>query len=96
MGLRREKPHAHRRVVWQAASLLLAYPDEGQPGGLDMVRAAVNALAENDRAPLLRRPPVDHTVDHRGRRILGDLRLATAAHAVPHLLVPAAHRLPLP
>jgi nitrate reductase delta subunit len=40
-------------VVWQAASLLLAYPDEGQPGGLDMVRAAVNAPAENDRAPLL-------------------------------------------
>ena len=83
-------------MVWQAASLLLAYPDEGQPGGLDMVRAAVNALAENDRAPLLRRPPVHHTVDHRGRRILGDLRLATGAHAVPHLLVPAVHRLPLP
>src|SRR5664279_5142389 len=28
-------------------------PRRGQPGGLDMVRAAVNALAENDRAPLL-------------------------------------------
>ena len=52
MGLRREKPPAHRRVVWQAASLLLAYPDEGQPGGLDMMRATVNTLAENDRAPL--------------------------------------------
>ena len=32
---------------------MLAYPAEGQPGGRDMVRAAVNALAENDRAPLL-------------------------------------------
>ena len=31
MRLRREKPPAHRRVVWQAASLLLAYPDDGQP-----------------------------------------------------------------
>ena len=53
MRLRREKPPAHRREVGQAASLQLAYPDEGQPGGLDMMRAAVNALAENDRAPLL-------------------------------------------
>lgn len=53
MRLRREKPPAHRRVVWQTAALLLAYPDQGQPGGLDMMRAAVNALAENDRAPLL-------------------------------------------
>ena len=53
MRLRREKPPAHRRVVWQAAALLLAYPDQGQPGGLDMMRATVNALAENDRAPLL-------------------------------------------
>ena len=52
MRLRQEKPPAHRRVAWQAASLLLAYPDQGQPGGLDMMRATVNALAENDRAPL--------------------------------------------
>ena len=52
MRLRQEKPPAHRRVAWQAASLLLAYPDQDQPGGLDMMRAAVNA-AENDRAPLL-------------------------------------------
>ena len=60
MRLRREKPPAHRRVIWQAVALLLAYPDEGQPGGLDMMRAAVNALAENDRAPLLA------CADHRG------------------------------
>ena len=52
MRLRREKTPAHRRVVWQAASLLLAYPDEGQPGGLDMMRATVNTLTETDRAPL--------------------------------------------
>ena len=39
-------------MVWQAASSLPAYPDQGQPGGLDMMRATVNALAQNDRAPL--------------------------------------------
>lgn len=52
MRLRQEEPPAHRRVVWHAASLLLAHPDQGQTGGLDMARATVNALAENDRAPL--------------------------------------------
>ena len=45
MRLRREKPPAHRRVVWQAASLLLAYPDDGQPDRLDMVQAAVDVAA---------------------------------------------------
>ncbi|HYN72900.1 MAG TPA: nitrate reductase molybdenum cofactor assembly chaperone [Nakamurella sp.] len=53
MKLRREKPPAHRRVVWQAASLLLAYPDDGQPARLDTVRAAVDTLADSDRTPLL-------------------------------------------
>jgi len=53
MRLRREKPPTHRRVVWQVASLLLAYPDEGQPARLDMVEAALDSLAEGDRAPLL-------------------------------------------
>ena len=52
MRLRQEKPPAHRRVTWQAASLLPAYPDQGQPAGLAMMRATVNALAENDGAPL--------------------------------------------
>jgi len=49
MRLRREKPPAHRRVVWQVASLLLAYPDDGQPGRLDTVQAAVDTLADSDR-----------------------------------------------
>ena len=45
MRLRREKTPAHRRVVWQAASLLLAYPDDGQSDRLDMVQAAVDVAA---------------------------------------------------
>jgi len=53
MRIRREKPPAHRRVVWQAASLLLAYPDDGQPDRLDLVRAAVTSLPDNERVPLL-------------------------------------------
>ena len=53
MRLRREKPPAHRRVVWQVASLLLAYPDQGQPARLDMVRAALDSLPDTDRVPLL-------------------------------------------
>ena len=37
----------HRRVVWQAASLLLAYPDDGQPDRLDLVEsAAVDSLPD--------------------------------------------------
>ena len=53
MRLRREKPPAHRRVVWQVASLLLAYPDEGQPARLDTVEAALDSLPDTDRVPLL-------------------------------------------
>lgn len=53
MRLRREKPPANRRVVWQAASLLLAYPDADQDRRLDVVEAAAAGLAEHDRAPLL-------------------------------------------
>ena len=52
MRLRREKPPAHCRVAWQAASLLLAYPDDGQHDRLDMVEAGVADLPEADRAPL--------------------------------------------
>ena len=50
MRLRREKTPAHRRVVWQAASLLLAYPDDGQSNRLVMVHAAVTSLPEGERA----------------------------------------------
>ena len=42
-----------RRIVWQAASLLLAYPDAGQPGRLDLVEAAVSGLDPDLRIPLL-------------------------------------------
>ena len=52
MRLRQDKPPTHRRVARQAASSLPAHPEQGQPGILDMMRATVNALAENDRAPL--------------------------------------------
>jgi len=42
-----------RRIVWQAASLLLAYPDDGQPRRLDLVEAAVSGLGPELRIPLL-------------------------------------------
>jgi len=44
---------ADRRVVWQAASLLLAYPDVDQDARLDLVERGISALAESKRAPLL-------------------------------------------
>ena len=44
---------ADRRIVWQAASLLLAYPDGGQDERLRLVERAVLALPEADRRPLL-------------------------------------------
>ncbi len=47
-----------RRVVWQAASLLLAYPDAGQDRRLDLVEAAVADLGIGLREPLL--AAVDH------------------------------------
>lgn len=40
------------RVVWQCASLLLAYPDDGQPGRLDTVDALLGHLPEPVAAPL--------------------------------------------
>ena len=42
-----------RRIVWQAASLLLAYPDAGQHGRLDLVESAVSGLDPDLRIPLL-------------------------------------------
>jgi len=41
-----------RRIVWQAASLLLAYPDDDQPQRLDLVEAAVSGLGPELRIPL--------------------------------------------
>lgn len=40
------------RLVWQAASLLLAYPDEGQPERLDTVEALLRHV-DGPAAPLL-------------------------------------------
>ena len=42
-----------RRIVWQAASLLLAYPDDDQPRRLYLVEAAVSGLGSELRIPLL-------------------------------------------
>lgn len=47
-----------RRIVWQAASLLLAYPDDGQDRRLDLVQNAVTALETPSRELL--QAAVDH------------------------------------
>ncbi len=55
MRLRRTPANAvaDRRVVWQAASLLLAYPDEAFSPRLQLVAAAVDGLPVAVREPLL-------------------------------------------
>jgi nitrate reductase delta subunit len=47
-----------RRIVWQAASLLLAYPDAGQERRLNLVEGAVAVLHPELREPL--RAAVEH------------------------------------
>ncbi len=47
-----------RRIVWQAASLLLAHPDADQDRRLDLIQTAIT-----DLAPALRRP-LAAAVDH--------------------------------
>jgi len=44
---------SQRRIVWQAASLLLAYPDAGQERRLNLVEGAVAVLHPELREPLL-------------------------------------------
>ena len=44
---------SQRRIVWQAASLLLAYPDAGQERRLNLVEGAVAVLQPELRRPLL-------------------------------------------
>ena len=44
---------AQLTVAWQAASLLLSYPDEDLPGRLELIRAGSHALPELVREPLL-------------------------------------------
>src|SRR6478609_7433993 len=41
-----------RRIVWQAASLLLAYPDAGQERRLDLIETAIAYLDAAMRRPL--------------------------------------------
>lgn len=81
--LRRKHPATDRAVVWQAASLLLAYPDEQQPRRLELVSTAAPELVAEQRERLLsvvahlRATPLvaaqEHFVemfDMRGRRTL--------------------------
>lgn len=42
-----------RRIVWQAASLLLAHPDDDQDQRLNIVENAVAAVSTNFREPLM-------------------------------------------
>jgi len=49
----RDSAGVDRRVVWQAASLLLAYPDADQAARLDLVERAVVDLPERVRGQLL-------------------------------------------
>ncbi len=52
--LRSRTSHPHQRqIVWQAASLLLAYPDADQERRLDLVEGAVCGVHPELRSPLL-------------------------------------------
>lgn len=60
-----------RRIVWQAASLLLAYPDAGQADRLDTVERAISALDAALRDPLVAAvlhlrgtPPIEAAVQY--------------------------------
>ena len=85
MRLRRRETDrtADRRVIWQAASLLLAYPDEAWADRLALVRAAIQTLPPAAGEPLQRsvdrlaeQPTIDaairyvDTFDWRRRRTL--------------------------
>lgn len=50
---RKDAGEVDRRIVWQAASLLLAYPDSDQDRRLDLVERAVQLLPDATRLPLL-------------------------------------------
>ncbi len=53
--LRRKSSHIgqQRRIVWQAASLLLAYPDAELPARLDIIEPAIAQLEPPLRDPLM-------------------------------------------
>ena len=89
----RVSPVSQRRIVWQAASLLLAYPDAGQA-------AAARPGRDGDRRPgpgsaaaaaRRRRSPAFHPVDRGVRAVRGGVRLETPAHPVPDLLHGGRH-----
>lgn len=50
---RRDRESSERRVVWQAVSLLLAYPDDGMSHRLDVIETAASTLPESYRRQLL-------------------------------------------
>jgi len=50
---RRTSPPGQRRIVWQAASLLLAYPDQEQSRRLDLIEPAIQGLDPALREPLI-------------------------------------------
>lgn len=50
---RDREPAPDRRVIWQAASLLLSYPDENLSQRLDLVAAAAGTLPAASAEPLL-------------------------------------------
>jgi nitrate reductase delta subunit len=57
--LRHRTTHPNqRRIVWQAASLLLAYPDQEQEQRLALIETAIGALDPDVRLPLA--AAVDH------------------------------------
>lgn len=54
----KSSPPNQRRIVWQSASLLLAYPDADQDSRLDLIAIAIADLDEAFRLPLA--AAVDH------------------------------------
>ena len=84
---------AQLTVAWQAASLLLGYPDEELLGRLDLIEAAAARLPERVGEPLrgVRRAPPGDAADRAGGGLRRDLRQPPPAQPVPHLLRPRRH-----
>jgi nitrate reductase delta subunit len=74
---------ADREVIWQAASVLLSYPDDPMLGRLPLVRAAASSLPRRDRQvvlalvddlaalePMAAQTRYVETFDHKRRRTL--------------------------
>ncbi|MBF6498109.1 nitrate reductase molybdenum cofactor assembly chaperone [Nocardia cyriacigeorgica] len=69
-GRRHGSGRGAHRLIWQSASLLLAYPDEAQPERLDTVEALCERLGDEPADPLratlgyLRRTPLSEAAQH--------------------------------